>query len=438
MRSFDLNTQRLTRACSLALSLLVPLYCSSIATAQPTNDCLAPYWQDTLRCKAFPGQPPQPNFGTTPTNVVDVKDFTRVFLNNNPDVRCLDGTRPTLYVDKAVCTNSAGCNGTPLGEPIESGKWIFTMPGGGSCNAHDNDGDGVFDNAQECLDTYANPAEQGEMSSASDPPMQDLEGIHRPDTVQNPVFASYNRVRVGKCSYDRYNGRVTYEAVGGYFLNHTTPSGASVNVNLYQQGYLIMEEALQQHWRVVSPTRRGPIMALGGSSNSQRPCRRSLTLSRSSSSVILAGPMGSSTISTTSLSRLQTSLDSQVTCARFSMLTSSSRSRTKPHLQLMPPAIRLRAMPTAPSGQARRQGMECLSLTTVRRSTRLVTLSSNTIAGMQSLTLRVWTPMPQPATTGSAVIAITFSSTTSPRPSSSARTSRTRMRSIPTTVTDTQ
>ena len=158
MRSFDLNTQRLTRACSLALSLVVPLHCSSIAMAQPTNDCLAPYWQDTLRCKAFPGQPPQPNFGTTPTNVAEIKDFTRVFLNNNPDVRCLDGTRPTLYVDKAV------------GGP--SNKWIFTMPGGGSCNAHDSDGDGVFDNAQECLDTYANPAERGEMSSASDPPMQ--------------------------------------------------------------------------------------------------------------------------------------------------------------------------------------------------------------------------------------------------------------------------
>lgn len=232
MFSFHWNNQRRILALSLALSLGMLAAPTSRAVAQaPSNNCADPYWQDTLRCKAFPGQPPQANFGTIPTNVADVKDFTRVFLNNNPNVRCLDGTRPVLYVDKAV------------GGP--SNKWMFTVPGGGSCNAQDSNGDGVFDTAQECLDTYANPAERDEMSTAVDPPMKNLEGIHRPDPVRNPVFAGYNRVRVEKCSYDRYNGRVAYEAVGGYFLNHTAPSGTSVNVNVYQQGYLIMEEALQ-------------------------------------------------------------------------------------------------------------------------------------------------------------------------------------------------
>jgi hypothetical protein len=232
MHLFSWNNQRVTLALSLALSLTMPLLLTRRATAQiPSNDCADPYWQHTLRCKAFPGQPPQPNFGTSPAAVAEIKDFTRVFLNNDLGIRCVDGTRPLMYVDKAV------------GGP--SNKWIFSMQGGGSCNAHDSDGDGVFDNAQKCLDTYADPAERGEMSTAVDPPMKTLEGIHRPDPALNPVFAGYNRVRVAKCSYDRYNGRVAYEAAGGYFLNHTTPSGASVDVNLYQQGYLIMEEALQ-------------------------------------------------------------------------------------------------------------------------------------------------------------------------------------------------
>ena len=137
MRLFDLNTRPHT--CMLTRFIpSLPLHCRSIAIGAPANDCLAPTGK-TRRVARRSRPAPQPNFGTTPTNVADIKDFTRVFLNNNPDVRCLDGTRPTIYVDKAV------------GGP--SNKWIFTVPGGGSCNAQDSNGDGVFDNAQECLDT---------------------------------------------------------------------------------------------------------------------------------------------------------------------------------------------------------------------------------------------------------------------------------------------
>ena len=195
----------------------------------PSNDCTDPYWQDTLRCAVAPADPPQPNLDTRPQTPSEVKDFTRVFLNNNLAVRCADGTRPLMYVDKAA--------GAP------SNKWIFSMTGGGSCNAHDSDRDGAFDDAQGCLDTYADPKEYGEMGTASEPPMKTLEGINRPGALRNPVFARYNRVRVQKCSYDRYNGRVAYEAAGGYF-HESGPTGAIVDFNLYQQGYLLMEEAL--------------------------------------------------------------------------------------------------------------------------------------------------------------------------------------------------
>ncbi|MGR9108558.1 MAG: pectin acetylesterase-family hydrolase, partial [Gammaproteobacteria bacterium] len=171
---------------------------------------------------------------------LEVKDFTRVFLNDNPLVRCLDGTRPVIYVDTAICTDGVNCT---YGEQVRSDKWIISMRGGGSCNARDTNGHGVFDDIQQCLDTYATD-ENKEMGTALDPPMKNLDGINLPNPQKNPVFAKYNRVRVEKCSYDRYNGRVAYEAAGGYFQG-TDPHGAAISANLYQQGYLIMEEALR-------------------------------------------------------------------------------------------------------------------------------------------------------------------------------------------------
>lgn len=222
------TTFRFARRLSCALSL-VGLGIPANPTWAQTNDCATPYWQDTLRCAVAPNDPPQANFNTRPVNASEVKDFTRVFLTNNPAIRCADGTRPLIYVDKAV--------GTP------SNKWIFSMTGGGSCHAQDSDGDDVIDDAQDCLNQYTDPQEYGEMGTASEPPMKNFEGINRPDALRNPVFAGYNRVRVQKCSYDRYNGRVAYEAAGGYF-SETGPGGVVVDFNLYQQGYLIMEEAL--------------------------------------------------------------------------------------------------------------------------------------------------------------------------------------------------
>ena len=49
------------------------------------------------------------------------------------------------------------------------------------------------------------------MGSSTRDPAKDLEGIHDPDAVKNPVFSTYNRVRIEKCTFDRYMGR-TQEA----------------------------------------------------------------------------------------------------------------------------------------------------------------------------------------------------------------------------------
>ena len=238
---------RLTAAITvIGLLLAIP------AATQPANSCADPYWRDTLRCALFPTQTPQPNLDQAPLTPDDIKAYTRIFLDDDITLRCMDGTTPLMYVDKAVCTNRDGCGpGTRYGEPMESNKWMFTMPGGGSCH-------GDF-----CGPIYADPAERGEMSSASKAVMKDMDGIHQPDPEKNPVFAGYNRVRVEKCSYDRYMGRGSHESAGGFF-RMTRPDGSAARYNVYYHGFLIMEEAFEalenglhySTWRTNEPVGR--------------------------------------------------------------------------------------------------------------------------------------------------------------------------------------
>lgn len=214
----------------LLLLVLIPVLAGPRTTlAQAANSCADPYWKYTLRCQFAPSQTPQPESPATPPPANDIPDFTRVWLDRDPSLRCVDGTMPLIYVDKAVCTDPSGCGAAAYGQPVDSNRWMFTIPGGGSCHA------------EYCLNAYADPAERGEMSSATKPPMKEMEGIHRPDPVRNPVLAGYNRVRVEKCSYDRYLGRSTAEAEGGAF-HGLRRDGTAVDYNLYQHGSLLFEE----------------------------------------------------------------------------------------------------------------------------------------------------------------------------------------------------
>src|SRR5688572_972396 len=207
-------------------ALTILIFAAWTAGAGPANDCTDSYWKDTLRCVFFPNEIPQSNLGSVPQvpNGQPVPKFTRVFLEN-PDVRCTDGTMPLIYVDKAVCTDAQGCGGgTQRGEPIESNRWIFTMSGGDSCNG------------DRCGFFYAQPDERGFMGSSTKGPMKNMDGIHDPDPVRNPVFAAYNRVRVEKCSFDRYMGRSQEVAPGGA-IQSTAPNGTTISYNAYHHGF---------------------------------------------------------------------------------------------------------------------------------------------------------------------------------------------------------
>ena len=216
-------------------SLVLFVFFTLAATAsEPANTCADPYWKDSLRCALFPNELPQPNLHSAPEigNNQPVPDFTRVFLEN-PDVRCTDGTRPLIYVDKAVCTNAQGCGaGIQRGDPIESNRWLFSMTGGDSCNG------------ERCAFFYAQPDERPFMGSSTKGAMKNIDGIHRPDPVRNPVFAAYNRVRVEKCSFDRYMGRSEEVGPGGA-IHATGLNGQPIAFNAYYHGFFIMQETFE-------------------------------------------------------------------------------------------------------------------------------------------------------------------------------------------------
>lgn len=248
-------------------SMLAVLLCIGLASDAPaaTNSCTSGFWSTTLRCRALDvaglTDPPQPNESSAPPGAAAVKEYTRVFLPTTR-VRCVDGTRPVLYVDAAVCATPGGCaqpgGGTaPYGADMVSDKWLISVTGGGACNASDSDGDGTLDDGTRCTDLY--PGEASEMSSALDAPMKNLtsapggsSGIMSPDPAENPVFAAYNRVRVEKCSYDRYLGRATHKNVAGDLL------GTPITYTLYNHGQRIMESALKTLKRGLAYTTWAP------------------------------------------------------------------------------------------------------------------------------------------------------------------------------------
>lgn len=223
------------------------------AAGQVGNSCTDAYWQDTLRCKAIaissPGALPQSNLGNAPAGVGQLREYTRVFLGNLA-VRCLDGTRPLLFVDAAVCTELQGClqpggGSAPYGQPMQSDRWLISVTGGGSCSAQDLDHNGSFEDGGACAANYA--GEAPEMGSSQEPPMKNLgdgsaggsEAIMSRDPALNPVFAAYNRIRVEKCSFDRYNGRLSHANLPGEL------QGQPITYTLFSHGQLIMETALQ-------------------------------------------------------------------------------------------------------------------------------------------------------------------------------------------------
>lgn len=200
----------------------------AVAAHAGSNDCADPHWSNTLRCKTAPAAVPQPAVAA-PTSVAALRDYTRVDLTADPAVRCVDGTRPIIYIDPAV--------------GAASNRWLIAMTGGDACNAQDLDNNGSFESGQACFDAYL--AQNGQlMGTSGEPAMSDLAdssgaGIMTPDPLRNPVFAGYNRLRIHKCGFDRHSGRATHLGV------QAQPSaGPAFSYDLYNHGQKIVLLAL--------------------------------------------------------------------------------------------------------------------------------------------------------------------------------------------------
>lgn len=211
-----------------ALALALPAAAPPLAARPLANDCSDPYWQDSLRCAALDPAEPQP-VPAPPGSPGQIGEYTRVDLESDWSVRCLDGTRPILYVDPAV------------GGP--SDRWLITFTGGGSCGAIDL-GDGHL--GQLCA-TLCLGGEASEMGTAAKPSTKNLgddpgasQGILRTAPTANPVFAASHRVRIETCSDDRYNGSATHAGATA------DPPGAPPNIayDLFSHGRKIVELAL--------------------------------------------------------------------------------------------------------------------------------------------------------------------------------------------------
>ena len=215
--------RRAAVTCAAALGL------SAITSTAAANRCTNPatHWPDTLYCQvqgAVPRTAP-PALPATPATPAELKDFWLYFLpqsysEQGDPVRCLDGTRPAIWVDKAT-------DGTT---DIESNRWLITFRGGGSCNSAAG--------GQSCIDDYAKPMERDEMSTAGIPALTTSFGGLLAPAASN-AFREYNRIQIHKCSYDRFNGRSLSLEAG---VHPTT--GAAVTYDLYQQGFDIAKAAL--------------------------------------------------------------------------------------------------------------------------------------------------------------------------------------------------
>ncbi|MBX2798075.1 MAG: pectinacetylesterase family protein [Myxococcales bacterium] len=162
------------------------------------------------------------------------------------ELRCLDGTRPGLYVDAAVqgrcstgadvCIDDGDCADDGR---CERNDWLFYVQGGPSC----------FDGRSCYLDFVSGPNRDMSTSPAPGLPGPSATVERTSDDgvlgrhIDNP-FRSYNRVRLHKCTYDRYGGDRT--------VAQTNPATGD-EVTLYFHGRRQWEAAFRTFARASGP-----------------------------------------------------------------------------------------------------------------------------------------------------------------------------------------
>lgn len=173
--------------------------------------------------------------------------YAAVFVDD-PELHCVDGSRPLFWIDHA--------RHPVTGQDIESDRWLFTFRGGDDCgpvdrNRNQSMGDVVDRSAGgDCWDSYGGAGQWlGEMTTVGARAHKhvaasagDGGGIH--STLDpNNAFQAYHRVRIHKCTYDRFDGNrvVTTDDFSG-----ARPSGGMFDFTLYFQGRAVISAMMDQ------------------------------------------------------------------------------------------------------------------------------------------------------------------------------------------------
>ena len=122
--------------------------------------------------------------------------------------------------------------------------------------------------------------------------MKAVDGIYTPDPVKNPVFAGYNRVRVEKCSFDRYMGRSEERGIAA-----TAPDGTPFTFDAYHHGFFIMEATFRAladglrytTWQRGDPRARRRACCGAGAGDKLTPVDETLPPLRDAEAVLLIG-----------------------------------------------------------------------------------------------------------------------------------------------------
>jgi len=137
-------------------------------------------------------------------------DMEVVFLQDAFDtlgIECLDGSVPAMHI-------------APATDPQHADDWVIAVQGGGSCSS-----------LGECEPLY--PSERDEMSTFTiDSPIEGT-GILSDSSINN--FAGWNRVKIHKCSFDRFSGTAS--------LSGTSPS-LGTPLDLHFHGASILDAAV--------------------------------------------------------------------------------------------------------------------------------------------------------------------------------------------------
>eukprot|EP01084_Bolivina_argentea_P141554 248729_1 len=142
----------------------------------------------------------------------DIQNGTGVYLVNNKNAVCLDGTPGLFYIS----------------EGKENNKFVLFFEGGGVCS-------GLSQSPEpSCFDTCYSRSKKGMGSTKTDRPwldMNDIAPVVSNNKTENPLMADWNHIFIRYCD-------------GGFYAGNKTEPDTYNNTKIYYRGSIILYEII--------------------------------------------------------------------------------------------------------------------------------------------------------------------------------------------------